>query len=67
VKPITNYLTSLTNEKDPKLRDEKLRKYAEEVSTEFGVSSAAADPRQAASASETPEIIYLPPPTDKVK
>jgi hypothetical protein len=31
------YLTSITNERDPKLRAEKLRKYAEEVSAEFGV------------------------------
>jgi hypothetical protein len=38
------YLTSLTNEKDPKLRAEKLRKYAEEVSAEFDIRPPSAEP-----------------------
>lgn len=56
------YLTSITHEKDPKKRDEKLRRYAEQVIAEFGSPpvSPSAD-REPPKSAEAPAVIILPP------
>ena len=60
-----SYLTSITNETDPNVRAEKLRKYREEVIAEFAQNpiSPGSPPPNAAAVSEnsTPDVIYMPP------
>ena len=51
------YLTSITTEEDPVLREEKLRKYAKQVRAQFEKAPASrADAREP----ETPTVIHLP-------
>ena len=59
------YLTSITNETDPKRRAEKLRQYRDEVIAEFAqnnpISPGVPSPNSTASENSTPDIIYMPP------
>jgi hypothetical protein len=61
------YLTSITHENDPVLRDHNLRRYADEVRTEFLKTPVPTEPSdeknlQGRTASDTPDVIYLSGP-----
>lgn len=57
-----HYLTTITNEKDPVLREQKLQQYADQVRAEFEQSPAPPDQCANRSSPELPDVIYLPPP-----
>jgi hypothetical protein len=54
------YLTSITTEKDPMVREKKLRAYADEVRADFGRSSSPAPADTAPTKTDLPSVIYLP-------
>lgn len=64
---MVTYLTSITHEKDPVLRAEKLRQYEDEVRAGFAgnpVPPQDGGVKESPSASEAPAVIHLPPPSD---
>jgi len=64
---MVTYLTSITHEKDPVLRAEKLRQYEDEVRAGFAgnpVPPQDGSVKESPSASEAPGVIHLPPPSD---
>jgi hypothetical protein len=63
------YLTSITHEKDPVRRDQNMRRYADEVRADFLKTPVPTGSREetnlkAGTASNTPDVIYLPGPKD---
>jgi hypothetical protein len=65
---LVKYLTSVTHEQDPVRRAENLRRYEEEVRSDFFPNNTAQTAQQqdrtkeVPSASEAPDVIHLPPP-----
>jgi hypothetical protein len=69
VPALLSYLTSITHETDPALRSKKLAEYEEEVRANFAASPMptkpeSTRPKEPPPASEAPDVIVLPPPSD---